>query len=89
MKVIAGLIKFYQYTLGIILPPSCRFTPSCSHYALDAVMTHGIIKGVLLAGWRILRCNPWCAGGFDPVPPAGSWKQAFTRSGTCKAGGYE
>ena len=89
MKVIVALIKLYQYTLGIRLHPSCRFAPSCSHYALDAVMTHGIIKGVLLAGWRIRRCNPWNPGGFDPVPPKGSWKPAFTHPGKCKAGGYE
>lgn len=48
--------------------PTCRFLPTCSQYALDAVHERGIVVGVALAGWRVLRCNPLCRGGFDPVP---------------------
>mgnify|MGYP003233117013 CR=1 FL=1 len=48
---------------------SCRFTPTCSQYALEAIEVHGIFKGCLLAAWRILRCNPFSKGGWDPVPP--------------------
>jgi len=48
--------------------PSCRFLPTCSEYALTAVKERGIVVGVALAGWRILRCNPLCTGGYDPVP---------------------
>lgn len=49
-------------------PPSCRFYPSCSSYAIEAVHTHGAGRGTLLAAWRILRCGPWHPGGYDPVP---------------------
>jgi hypothetical protein len=51
-----------------LLPPSCRFTPTCSEYAMEALSKHGAWKGSLLAIWRILRCNPFCKGGYDPVP---------------------
>lgn len=62
------LIKLYQKYISPILPPSCRFTPTCSNYAIEAIAKHGVIKGFGLAAWRILRCNPFCRGGFDPVP---------------------
>ncbi len=61
------LIKLYQRTLGILLPISCRFTPSCSHYAIEAIKRFGILKGGLLSLYRIIRCNPFCPGGHDPV----------------------
>lgn len=51
--------------------PTCRFHPTCSHYAVDAIKLHGALRGSLLATWRLLRCHPFNAGGFDPVPPAG------------------
>jgi putative membrane protein insertion efficiency factor len=54
-----------------LLPPRCKYYPSCSQYALDAVRQRGIVVGIVLAGWRILRCNPWSLGGFDPVSPRG------------------
>jgi putative membrane protein insertion efficiency factor len=75
-RVLVQAIKLYQYTIGMVLPSACRFNPSCSHYAMDAIMTHGIVKGMLLTGWRIVRCNPWCHCGFDPVP-LHDWKHAF------------
>jgi len=86
---VAGLviwcIKGYQTVLSPCLPRACRFWPSCSEYAIGAVRTHGLAAGMLLGMWRILRCNPWNAGGVDPVPerlPA--W---FARAGL--AGGRE
>ncbi|HUO92509.1 MAG TPA: membrane protein insertion efficiency factor YidD [Rhizomicrobium sp.] len=74
---VAGLslpIRLYKVVLSPVLPPSCRFQPTCSAYALEALRVHGPIKGVYLAVRRILRCHPitWLGGssGFDPVPPA-------------------
>ena len=62
------LIRTYQLTLSPLLGPRCRFYPSCSQYALDAVRTHGSLRGSLLALRRLARCHPWHAGGYDPVP---------------------
>ena len=61
-------IRFYQLYLSPLLGPSCRFTPTCSEYARQAILKHGPIKGLGLAIWRILRCNPWGDSGYDPVP---------------------
>jgi putative membrane protein insertion efficiency factor len=61
-------IRFYQIAISPLLGPSCRFTPTCSEYARQALMKHGPIKGLYLAIWRILRCNPWGGSGYDPVP---------------------
>ena len=61
-------IRFYQTSLSPLTPPSCRFTPSCSEYARQAIIKHGPFKGLYLAIWRILRCNPWGGSGYDPVP---------------------
>lgn len=61
-------IRFYRRFLSPLLPPSCRFTPTCSQYAMEAIKKHGPIKGLALAIWRILRCNPWGGSGYDPVP---------------------
>ena len=63
-------IRAYQFTLRPVLGPNCRFVPSCSDYALEAVLVHGALAGTALSARRLLRCNPWCAGGHDPVPPA-------------------
>ena len=62
-------IAAYRLTLAPVLGANCRFAPSCSAYAQEAVMTHGALKGGGLALWRILRCNPWGGCGHDPVPP--------------------
>jgi uncharacterized protein len=67
---IRGLIRAYQLLLAPILPPSCRYYPSCSHYAAEAVAQHGPWHGSLLALRRLLRCHPWGGGGYDPVPLA-------------------
>jgi putative membrane protein insertion efficiency factor len=67
--VLLGLIRFYQMTLSRGLPANtCRFYPSCSHYGYQAIYKHGVIKGSMLASWRVIRCNPFNAGGYDPIP---------------------
>ncbi|MGI8587537.1 MAG: membrane protein insertion efficiency factor YidD [Chloroflexia bacterium] len=62
------LIRLYQRTISRALPPSCRFVPSCSEYGYQAIEKYGFLRGSVMAGWRILRCNPYNDGGFDPVP---------------------
>ncbi|MCD6388699.1 MAG: membrane protein insertion efficiency factor YidD [Desulfobulbaceae bacterium] len=61
------LIRMYRLLLSPLFPPSCRFTPSCSQYAMDAIHLHGVMRGLYLAIRRILRCHPFHPGGFDPV----------------------
>jgi putative membrane protein insertion efficiency factor len=61
-------IRAYQLLVAPILPPSCRYHPSCSHYAAEAIAHHGPWRGMLLAGGRLLRCHPWGGSGYDPVP---------------------
>jgi putative membrane protein insertion efficiency factor len=66
--VLLALVRLYQLTFSRTLPPgSCRFYPSCSHYGYQAIYKHGVIKGGLMAIWRVLRCNPFNSGGYDPV----------------------
>ncbi len=62
-------IYMYKYVISPVLPASCRYTPTCSQYAVEALKIHGPFKGFILAAWRILRCNPWGGHGYDPVPP--------------------
>lgn len=66
-KLICGGIRVYQYLISPLIGEVCRFYPSCSVYARDAVTHYGVLRGTWLASKRILRCHPWCAGGFDPV----------------------
>lgn len=61
-------IRFYQKYISPYTPPSCRFTPTCSQYAVEAIRKHGPIRGLWLAVRRILRCHPWGGSGYDPVP---------------------
>ncbi|MDB9313413.1 membrane protein insertion efficiency factor YidD [Spirulina sp. CS-785/01] len=68
-RILMGLIRAYQRLISPLFPPTCRFHPTCSQYALDAIARFGIIRGSGLALWRILRCHPFSAGGYDPVPP--------------------
>jgi uncharacterized protein len=72
--VFMGLIRIYQRTISPLLGPVCRYYPSCSHYGYEAMSVHGAFKGTILTTWRILRCNPWSAGGIDDVPPRGKWR---------------
>ena len=62
------LIKLYRYLISPVLPNACRFYPTCSQYAIEALQKHGLLRGGLLSIKRILRCHPFCAGGYDPVP---------------------
>lgn len=62
------LVRFYQVCLSPLKPPSCRFTPTCSQYAIEALRKHGPIKGLYLTVRRLLRCHPWGGSGYDPVP---------------------
>ncbi|MEO7994765.1 MAG: membrane protein insertion efficiency factor YidD [bacterium] len=73
------LVHWYRLLIGRHLPPMCRFQPSCSHYAESAFQEHGVLKGGMLAIWRLVRCNPWGEYGWDPVPVPGAWRQAFRR----------
>lgn len=66
-----GLIRLYQRFISPMLPPVCRFEPSCSRYTAEAIDVHGAVRGGLLGAWRIVRCNPLCEGGHDPVPRPG------------------
>jgi len=68
--VLVAFIRGYQLIVSPWMPPSCRFEPTCSHYAIQAVRTHGPIIGMGLSLWRLLRCNPFFSGGADPVPGA-------------------
>ncbi len=65
--IIISLISLYQQTIGLILPRVCRFEPTCSNYAIEAILRFGILKGGIMGIMRILRCNPFCPGGYDPV----------------------
>jgi putative membrane protein insertion efficiency factor len=67
-KPLIWLVRAYQLLLSPFLPPSCRFYPTCSHYALEALQKHGAFRGFWLALRRISRCHPWHPGGHDPVP---------------------
>jgi putative membrane protein insertion efficiency factor len=60
-------IRLYQRAISPMIPARCKYHPSCSEYAVQAIRMHGIGRGVVLAGWRLLRCNPWSHGGLDPV----------------------
>jgi len=66
--LLLGLLRAYKRLISPLLPPACRFEPSCSEYAREAIELHGSWHGSRLALWRLLRCNPFCRGGFDPVP---------------------
>ncbi len=66
--VLEGVVRGYQWTVRPLIGANCRFHPGCSDYAAEALRTHGALRGSALAARRVLRCNPWNEGGFDPVP---------------------
>jgi putative membrane protein insertion efficiency factor len=66
--IVVGLLAAYKRWISPLLPPACRFHPTCSEYAREAVATHGLWRGTGLALWRVMRCQPLSRGGFDPVP---------------------
>jgi putative membrane protein insertion efficiency factor len=65
--VVTAPIRAYQRFVSPALPRRCKYHPTCSEYAVQAIRSYGILRGVVLAGWRVLRCNPWSHGGLDPV----------------------
>lgn len=67
-RIMLGMIRFYRRFISPMFPPCCRFTPTCSQYALEAIEKYGAFKGGLLAMRRLLRCHPFNPGGYDPVP---------------------
>ncbi len=67
--ILIGLVKFYQGAISPFFPASCRYTPTCSHYAIEAIKVHGPLKGGAMAAKRISSCHPWGGSGYDPVPP--------------------
>ena len=77
MRAIAILpIRLYQRLISPVLGSRCKYYPSCSEYAAQAISRFGILRGLVLAGWRLLRCNPWSRGGFDPVEDQRLFKSA-------------
>lgn len=68
-KGLTAFVRFYQAVISSVIPPRCRFVPTCSQYAIEAINCHGSAKGSWLTLKRLLKCHPFCAGGFDPVPP--------------------
>ncbi|HXV14061.1 MAG TPA: membrane protein insertion efficiency factor YidD [Candidatus Krumholzibacteria bacterium] len=75
-----ALIAGYRRLVSPLLPPACRFHPSCSEYASEAIARHGVVRGGVLAAGRLARCHPWCEGGIDPVPPARGSREANARA---------
>ena len=67
-RLLLAMLRFYKRNISPTFPPSCRFTPTCSEYAMEAIEKYGAVKGGWLAFRRVLRCNPFCKGGYDPVP---------------------
>ncbi|HIJ64752.1 MAG TPA: membrane protein insertion efficiency factor YidD [Candidatus Hydrogenedentes bacterium] len=67
-SVLVAVIRVYQRWVSPMLGANCRFMPTCSHYALEAIRRHGCLRGVAFSLWRIVRCQPLCKGGYDPVP---------------------
>lgn len=66
-KSFIWFIRGYQYIISPLLPPTCRFTPTCSAYAIEAIERYGVWRGAYLSAYRLLRCHPFCRGGYDPV----------------------
>ena len=86
-SLLLGLIWVYRHTISPILPPTCRYHPSCSAYGFEALQVHGAAKGTALTAWRVLRCNPFTPGGLDPVPARGAWRPDIHPDGTPRVTG--
>lgn len=87
-SLLLGLIWVYRHTISPMLPPTCRYHPSCSAYGFEALQVHGAAKGAVLAGWRVMRCNPFTPGGLDPVPAHGAWRSDINPDGTPRVAGH-
>ena len=87
-RVGIGAVRVYQWTFASVLGGQCRFAPTCSEYAVEALRRHGAVRGTGLAAWRVLRCQPWCDGGYDPVPEHG-WRAAPASAETAPEAGID
>jgi uncharacterized protein len=77
-RILCGLVRGYQRFISPWLPKACRFYPSCSEYMIQAITEYGVLRGLVRGGWRILRCNPLCEGGYDPVVPLSAHRLRLT-----------
>jgi uncharacterized protein len=78
-------LRMYKRWISPAFPPSCRFTPTCSEYAMEAVERHGVLRGAMMSAWRLLRCHPLAKGGLDPVPRSGRIGSNIScRDATCR-----
>lgn len=77
-RVLLALLRFYKRSISPLLPNACIYTPTCSEYAMEAIQKHGVLKGTGLAIWRLLRCNPFMKGGYDPVPEPKKQKESIS-----------
>ena len=82
--VMIWLIRLYKKYISPLKPPCCRFTPTCSVYAIEAFQKRGFFAGFILMTWRLLRCNPFCRGGYDPVPDKGFKSFSKCRETECE-----
>ena len=77
-RILLALLRFYKRAISPLLPNACIYTPTCSEYAMEAIQKHGVLKGAGLAVWRVLRCNPFAKGGYDPVPEPKKHKESIS-----------
>jgi uncharacterized protein len=84
-RVLIGLVRFYQLVISPWMPAACRYTPTCSAYAIDALREHGALRGTWLAARRVGRCHPWGGFGYDPVPPRADSAHIESRAGEVTA----
>ncbi|HOC93614.1 MAG TPA: membrane protein insertion efficiency factor YidD [bacterium] len=77
-RIAIFVLKIYKKRISPLLPPACRYTPTCSEYAMDALREYGFIRGGAMAAWRLIRCNPFARGGYDPVPPRAACDKELT-----------
>lgn len=78
-RLVLAPIGWYRKYISPAIAPRCRYYPSCSTYAVEAIEVHGVFKGLALSAWRILRCNPYSRGGVDHVPEVGHWRYAYPK----------
>lgn len=83
-KIFTLPIRAYKKFISPVLPKACRFTPTCSEYAIEAIEKFGVIRGSMLASYRIMRCNPFSKGGYDPVPEKFTFKRQEKNTGEDK-----
>lgn len=83
-RMVLAPVRMYRRFISPALAPRCRYYPTCSTYAVGAIETHGLVKGLVLASARLLRCNPFSHGGVNPLPPKGSWRATINPDGTAR-----